>query len=92
MLRLVVLRVLCCSTCLFLYRQFCHGALKLDLSTLFTTFFFLLISLQIIVSANNIMSANLVFSPHDLRMLYAYRKDRYILFLKKKCKQTHQLI
>jgi len=24
--------------CVFLYRQFCHGAYKLDLSTLFTTF------------------------------------------------------
>ena len=31
--------VLCCSVCLFLYLPFCHGALKLDLSTLFTTLF-----------------------------------------------------
>ena len=30
---------LCCSVCWFLYGPFCHGALKLDISTLFTTFF-----------------------------------------------------
>ena len=30
----------CCSLCLFLYGQFCHGALKPNLSTLFETFFF----------------------------------------------------
>jgi len=35
-----LLRVWCCSKCLFLYRLFCHGDLKLDLSTLFATFFF----------------------------------------------------
>jgi len=38
LLRLCVLRVLCCSLCLFVYRPYCHGALKLDMSTLFTTF------------------------------------------------------
>ena len=31
---------LCCSVCWFLCRPFCHGALKPDISTLFTTFFF----------------------------------------------------
>ena len=31
--------VLCCSKCLFSYGPFCHGALKLDLSTLFAIFF-----------------------------------------------------
>jgi len=36
LLRPVVMRVLCCSVCLFIYRAFFHGALKLDLSTLFT--------------------------------------------------------
>ena len=30
---------LCCSVCWFLYGPFYHGALKLDISTLFTTFF-----------------------------------------------------
>jgi len=30
---------LCCSVCLFVYEAFCHTALKLDMSTLFTTFF-----------------------------------------------------
>jgi len=30
---------LCRSVCWFLYGLFCHGALKLDISTLFTTFF-----------------------------------------------------
>jgi len=39
LLRLGVIRVLCCSVCLFLYRPFCHGSLKLDTSTLFTIFF-----------------------------------------------------
>jgi len=34
----VVLRDLCCSMCLILYWPFCHGALKLEMSTLFTTF------------------------------------------------------
>ena len=32
----------CCSVCfvcLFVYGPFCHGAFKLDMSTLFTTFF-----------------------------------------------------
>jgi len=33
MLRLVAVRVLYCSLCLFVYGPFCHGALKLDLST-----------------------------------------------------------
>jgi len=28
------------NVCLFLYEPFCYGALKLDISTLFTTFFF----------------------------------------------------
>ena len=32
LLRLLVLRVLCCSNCLFLYGPICHGALKLDIS------------------------------------------------------------
>ena len=41
--------LLCCSACLFLYGPFCHGALKLDMSTLFTTFF-LWKSLQLILS------------------------------------------
>jgi len=31
--------VLCCSKCLFLYGPCCHSAVKLDLSTLFTTLF-----------------------------------------------------
>ena len=30
---------LCCSVCWFLYGPFCQGALKLDISTLFATFF-----------------------------------------------------
>jgi len=30
---------LCCSVCWFLYGPFCQGALKLKISTLFTTFF-----------------------------------------------------
>jgi len=38
---------LCCSVCLFLYEAFCHGAHKLDMSTLFTTFY-LWISLYIL--------------------------------------------
>ena len=40
LLRPVVLRVLCCSMCAFWYWPFCHGAHKLDLSTLFSAFFF----------------------------------------------------
>jgi len=40
---------LCCSVCLLLYRPFCHGALKLDIFTLFTTFF-LWTSLQFILA------------------------------------------
>ena len=43
-----VLRVLCCSMCLFLKAPFCHRALKLDLSIIFTTCF-LLTSLQFIL-------------------------------------------
>jgi len=39
LLCLDVLCVFCCSMCLFLYRPFCHSALKLALSTLFTAFF-----------------------------------------------------
>jgi len=39
LLCLVVLCVLCYSVCLFVYVPFCHGALNLDLSTWFTTFF-----------------------------------------------------
>ena len=39
LLRLDALCVSCCSKCLFLYGQFCHGALKHDLSsTLFSNF------------------------------------------------------
>ena len=38
LLHLDVIRVLSCSVCWFLYGTFCHGALKLDISTLFTTF------------------------------------------------------
>jgi len=30
---------LCCSVCWFLYGPFCHGALKLNISTVFITFF-----------------------------------------------------
>ena len=39
----------CCSMWMFLYGPFCHGALKLDMPTLFTTFF-LLTSLQFLYS------------------------------------------
>ena len=38
------LNVSCCSKCLFVYGSFCHGALKLDRSTLFATCFSLNIS------------------------------------------------
>ena len=50
---LMVPRVLCCSKCLFLDRPFCHGALKLDLTTSF-----LCLSLQLIVWF-------LCIDPHD---------------------------
>jgi len=43
---------LCRSVCWFLYRPFCHGALKLDISTLFTIFF-LWTYLQFILSNAN---------------------------------------
>ena len=46
-----VLRVLWCSMCWLLYGPFCHGALKLDVPTYFTTFF-LWKSLQFIFSYN----------------------------------------
>ena len=36
---LVFCVIMCRSVCLFLYGSFCHGVLKLDMSTLFTTFF-----------------------------------------------------
>jgi len=39
---------LCRSVWLFLYGPFCHGALKLDISTLFTTFFIWTSSIYII--------------------------------------------
>ena len=39
LLRPVVMRALCCFICLFLYGPLCPGALKLDMSTLFTTLF-----------------------------------------------------
>ena len=39
LLRHGVLRGFVCSVRWFLYGPFCHGALKLDISTLFTTFF-----------------------------------------------------
>ena len=42
--RSAVLRVSCCSKCLFLYGPFCYGVLELDLSSLFATFFSLNIS------------------------------------------------
>jgi len=45
---------LCRSVCWFLYGPFCHGALKRNLSTFFTTFF-LWTSLQFIVHLNSIM-------------------------------------
>ena len=39
LLRFGVHVILCCPVCLFLYGPLCHGALKLDMSTLFTTSF-----------------------------------------------------
>jgi len=51
LLRHGVVHVLCRSVCLFLYRPFCHGALKLYISTLFTTFF-LWTSLKFILTIN----------------------------------------
>jgi len=47
LLRHGVIPVLCCSGCWFT-GPFCHGALKLDISTLFTTFF-LWMSVQFIL-------------------------------------------
>jgi len=38
-LRLVFYMFSCCSGGLYVYGPFCHGALKLDMSTLFTAFF-----------------------------------------------------
>ena len=40
LLHLAVRRVSFYSKCLFWYGLFCHVALKLDLSTLFATYFF----------------------------------------------------
>jgi len=39
LLRHRVLHILCRSVCWFLYGPVCHGFLKLDISTMFTTFF-----------------------------------------------------
>ena len=47
-----VVRVLCRSVCYFLYGPFCYGVLKLDISTLFTTFF-IWTSLQFILGAHS---------------------------------------
>ena len=49
----------CRSMCWFLYGPFCHGALKLDISTLFTTFFLctsLQFMLQLSPSASSLLS------------------------------------
>jgi len=48
LLRHVVLCVLCCSMSLFLYGPFCLVDLKLDQSTLFTTFLLIISSIYII--------------------------------------------
>ena len=52
LLRLCLLRVWWFSV--FLYRPFCHGAYKLDLSTLFTTFFLWTLLPFILLSQQNI--------------------------------------
>jgi len=49
---------LCCSVCWIWYQSFCHVALKLDISTLFTTFF-LWTSLQCLLSLYYTVSWNL---------------------------------
>jgi len=51
LLRLGVLRVLYCSVCFSVYGPFCHGVLKLDMSTSFTSFF-LWTSIQFIFRKN----------------------------------------
>ena len=51
-----------CFVCLLLYEPFCHGAFKLDLSTLFSTFF-LWTSLQFILSNYSYSSG---FKPYEI--------------------------
>jgi len=68
---------LCCSVCWFLYGPFCHGALKLDISTLFTTFFskhFFILYYYLIYQNYYGEIALLSWSKHNLF------KSNYILF------------
>jgi len=74
--RLFVLCVSCCSKNLFLYGPFCHSALKLDISTLFATFFlwtsFIIliyipitpISFHICILINTILSSQITSALH----------------------------
>jgi len=41
-----VFYVFLCSVCLLLYGPFCHDALKLHISTLFTTFFMVYVCVE----------------------------------------------
>ena len=63
---LVFYVLLCCSMCLFLYGLFCHGALKLDLYTLFTTFFEHLFNLYYLLSFIVVITMELFLFPSIL--------------------------
>ena len=68
--------------CVFLYGPFCHGAHKLDLSTLFTTFF-LWTSLPFILLSDSYfinMHVNIKFSIFSKTFLVAHFFSMQMLF------------
>jgi len=60
---------LCRSVCLFLYGPFCYGALKLDMSTFFTTFF-LWTSLQFILKTIPVYRATHLYMYNHITFIH----------------------
>jgi len=70
---------LCCSVCLFLYESFWDGALKHDISTLFTAFF-LWTSLQFILTLSIINCTHIVHT-HLLQRFDSVRSMIIVMLL-----------
>jgi len=75
---LVFCLFLYCSVCWFLYGPFCHGTLRIDISTLFTTFF-LWKFLQFIIYYYSIRTICICFE--HLITIFQSELTRYFLII-----------
>ena len=73
-----------CSMCFclvlcvcFLFRSFCHGALKLDISTLFTTFFLWVLSIIFYISVMEVNIHNFFVMNPTVEYICKFKAEKH---------------